>query len=412
MKTLLRRARNRLRELRGKGSAPAIARRRVPSGTPLVYEPVFDDPEAFASHYWRAVWYLAAMPEDAGEVVFITSFEPTLPKTPPEYLDQRLPDRAALVADSMRFLRAGSAEAEAALASPHISLVWDAAHEQRTGLKTYQLDHDTVPGAGSHYLFVSAQWESGADADLAECRRRFNALPIGREDGVANLFGTGPGLAQADGFDFSDGLSIACNSMVANRELMDRLQPPVIVATDPIFHAGCSSYAADFRSALVDAMRRYNSVYFCPWRDWRVHVSHLPDDLKSRVIGVPMDHAEVPNLDLSADFRVTVTRNVLTLMLLPLACTWRSHIRIAGCDGRPLDQNNYFWTHDAKSQIVERMDDIKLAHPAFFAIDYDEYYISHIETLETWLSAGEAAGKSFENLTPSHIPALIARTPA
>ena len=257
---------------------------------------------------------------------------------------------------------------------------------------------------------MSAQWESGIGADLAECRRRFHALPIRQEEGVANVFGTGPGLSLADGFDFSDGLSIACNSMVANRALMDRLNPPVIVATDPIFHAGCSSYAAEFRSALVEAMRRYDSVYICPWRDWRTHVSHLPDDLKSRVIGVPMDHADTPNLDLAVDFRVTVTRNVLTLMLLPLACTWRSHVRIAGCDGRPLDQSSYFWTHDAKSQIVERMDDIKLAHPAFFAIDYDEYYLSHIETLEAWLSAGEATGRTFENLTPSHIPALMART--
>src|SRR5690606_22386384 len=49
-------------------------------------------------------------------------------------------------------------------------------------------------------------------------------------------------------------------------------------------------------------------------------------------------------------------------------------------------------------------------HPGFFAIDYNDYYLKHCELLAQQLDEGEARGKRFVCMAPSHIPALAART--
>ena len=53
---------------------------------------------------------------------------------------------------------------------------------------------------------------------------------------------------------------------------------------------------------------------------------------------------------------------------------------------------------------------IQEAHGAFFAIDYDDYYFTHCDTLKKWLDTADSIGKEARNLTPSYIPALQERT--
>ena len=83
---------------------------------------------------------------------------------------------------------------------------------------------------------------------------------------------------------------------------------------------------------------------------------------------------------------------------------------IMGCDGRKIEEDTYFWAHDQASQLNDLMGDIKQAHPAFFKIDYNDYYFKHCETLEMQLSELHAKGYAVENLTPSNIPSLQKRT--
>jgi hypothetical protein len=79
---------------------------------------------------------------------------------------------------------------------------------------------------------------------------------------------------------------------------------------------------------------------------------------------------------------------------------------MAGFDGRPLSEDDYFWKHDKKSQISNKMTDIQQAHPAFFTIDYNDYYREHVEIVDKWLAAAQQQGHILYNLTPSHVPAL------
>jgi glycosyltransferase involved in cell wall biosynthesis len=228
----------------------------------------------------------------------------------------------------------------------------------------------------------------------------------------AYLFGTGPNFEYIEGCDFSDGLVVACNSMAINKDIINKINPKLFVIADPIFHAGPSSYAAEFRSSFLDIIGSRDCPIIVPMRDYHIYVSYFPEAVVSRLI--PMEFKSLddagPVLNIIESKCVTTTSNILTLFQIPLATTVADEIYISGCDGRPLTHNSYFWSHSKAVQINDKMAEIKLAHPAFFNISYDDYYSAHLDTLEKWIRSGEAIGKKFINLTPSYIPALQCRT--
>ncbi|GGZ85661.1 hypothetical protein GCM10011617_00070 [Novosphingobium arvoryzae] len=124
---------------------------------------------------------------------------------------------------------------------------------------------------------------------------------------------------------------------------------------------------------------------------------------------MPLQKVSQPNFDMCNDFYVASTGNILTLFLLQIAFTFADRVDIYGCDGRPLNENNYFWKHDKTAQLNERMDDIQRAHPGFFRISYDDYYEEHCGTLDSFLKGAEELGKIAVSKTFSHIPALVER---
>jgi len=236
---------------------------------------------------------------------------------------------------------------------------------------------------------------------LKEVRCRFT------KDTVA-VFGTGPSLSDAMKVSFENVDTIAANSMVKNIELLDHLQPKLIVCADPIFHAGASTYAEEFRQHLRVAMKRYSCPAAVPERDYHIYAKYFERDA-FELIPIPFKGGELPNYQMEKDFFVTTTGNVLTLFLLQIGFSFCDRVDIYGCDGRPVGENSYFWGHDKSAQFNERMDDIKLAHPGFFDISYDDYYNEHCATLEAWLSHAESMGKVARSRTFSHIAALQQR---
>lgn len=277
----------------------------------------------------------------------------------------------------------------------------------------YRIDPERARMEGSFYLWAGVNGFCDVEAETAAFRDRFAVMA--REVGMhdrAYVFGTGPSLSGfVESHDFEDSLTIIANSIVMNDEMLDKLKPKLIVAADPIFHAGCSSYAAAFRAALVRAMRKTGAWFLCPLRDVQIYATYLPADLQARIIGIPFDGKIAPPTDLTRNFALKPYPNVLTLMLLPLASTLARQIHIAGCDGRPVTENDAFWTHDKKAQFVDEMDNIKKVHPGFFAIDYNNYYFEHARDLETVLTTIETAGRRCVNECTSFIPALRAREP-
>lgn len=402
--------------------APAT---RDPSrGLRIMYYPAFGTDAELGDQWRRMVWYLSPLIAEIDEIVIpIASGRVTVGERP-SFMDRTIDGLSGLMKRRVRFVEAPGNEHLAEIARGCDAVmawknVWGdgAKAPARTppvtpgGPRIYRVDHLQDRRADTAYLHVSEDLNPTAREELAESREKFERLCAqvsGSRHGY--VFGTGPSLsAAAMRHDFSDGVTIACNSMVKNDELMRHLRPVAVTAADPIFHSGCSTYAAEFRRHLARQMHELGCWLVVPWRDYRLYMAHMEAGLRERIVGIPMGTGREPNVDLRKKYELAPTANVLTLMMLPLAFTWFDRVSVMGCDGRPPAENKYFWSHDPKSQIADKMDDVKRAHPSFFAISYDDYYIEHCETLRKLIEKGERGGKSLRNLTASYIPVLAER---
>ena len=378
----------------------------------ITFYPHFTEQEALSDHFYRMVWYLR--PFD-GEIQVTIPHEldaqPVL--SLPKFLDPILNDYGEAFSSAIFFDVEQSGDISKLYEDTDIFLIWSgefsASHEPFLGKKVVRINHNEDRFAGSYYLKIAEFLGNDLPVYRKKSNYVFSRLLEECSSSKGYVFGTGPSLSQASNYDYSDGVTIACNSMVRNLSLLDHLKPKIIAIADPIFHAGPSKYAGTFRRELIEAMNRYDSYLVVPMRDYHIYLGVLPKEICEKLIAIEYVDAERPILDLEESLAVTSTANVLTLFLLPLASSLFEQIAIVGCDGKPAKENEYFWSHDNSSQITEEMENIKLTHPAFFKIDYEDYYETHCETLDIWLAALEVRGKSITTLTPSYIPALRSR---
>lgn len=260
-----------------------------------------------------------------------------------------------------------------------------------------------------NWVELNFQLRAEREAEIEHSRIRFGRLL--EEHGqfeTAYCLATGPSLAAFKETNFDGALSIVCNSAILDEELMDWVRPRFLVFADPIFHFGPSSYAAEFRRRLRESCVRHDYTIIVPMRYYGLLTDAMPE-LRDRAIGIPSDKPNGFNLDLTGEFRVFTTANILTYLMLPVASTLARKIYLLGCDGRPLDESGYFWQHNKKTQINDQMENIRLVHPGFFAIDYNDYYLDHCRQLEELIHDGEKMGREYGTVTPSFIPALSSR---
>lgn len=227
----------------------------------------------------------------------------------------------------------------------------------------------------------------------------------------AIVLATGPSVENFKKYSMNDKLCFACNSTILNNELVVHAKPQVLVFADPIFHFGISKYAQSFRDISKKFLDDNPHVYLIiPIKYYALLKSLFPKN-KNQIIGVPFTKHRPINIDITENtFYSYTTANILTLLLLPLAATLTEKINLIGCDGRSLDDNDYFWRHGKSVQINEQMSNIQECHPGFFKIDYDEYYFEHCHMLDNFILAAEIKGKQFLHLGNTHIPALAMRS--
>lgn len=272
--------------------------------------------------------------------------------------------------------------------------------------KVFRVDPKNVRQEGSFYIQCAHDLLYNKREMIDDCRNKFqNLLPRIGHCSSAWVLATGPSVESYINYNFDDAIVIACNSVILNQELMAYCKPSILVFADPIFHFGVSEYAGEFRSSVRSQLAETGIDVLVPFKYYPLLLSLFPE-YKDRIIGVPFDKRLRFNLDLSTEFVVKVTSNILTLLLLPLATTLTGKINLIGCDGRPLEDNSYFWGHGKSVQLTAKMNNIKTVHPGFFSINYNDYYFEHCHTLANLLEQGEEAGCRFAHHGPSHIPAL------
>lgn len=382
------------------------------TGMQIILYPPFDNGTDFTDIYYRLVWYLNPIHTKIARIIIPYLHTKPLPGTTPDYLDSSIQQITGNLEKVIQYVNYGIADFNQFMDEATDIIVWKCNNQPEesisTGKKAWHLDDRSEREAGENYL-----WLSGtilADQSMQEeSKEKFSLMAEKLKSSKGHIFGTGQNVAQVLDKTYSlDGFTtIICNSLVKNKPALEKIRPAIVTASDPIFHAGCSSYAGIFRQHLIEVMEQYGSYFVFPMRDYGLYAANLPQHLGTKIIGVPALTRNSPNLDLRQDFSVTSTGNILTQLLLPLACTFFDEIHIAGFDGRPLDQNEYFWKHDPASQLNEQMALIRKAHPAFFEIDYDDYYLTHIETTSAWIKEAQNLNKKLINRTITHIPSLI-----
>ncbi len=393
--------------------------------TILLY-PSFTDPEQCGSVFSRIFWYFSPYERHIGSLKAFAPFT-EFPLEVPSFIDP-----AAVESDASRRVQKKVklqppvktqanwlAEFEAA----DVVLVW-----QKPGLsddeifpsvdelrkvvgseKFHLVDEDRANTASSMMMKGALSLMADEEEMVADSKRKLAAFRKRISLPVGYVFGTGPSLEEAWRYDYSDGHTIVCNSIVKNAPLVDHLNPIALMAGDPIFHAGPSTYAMTFRQYLLETMTGRDFHVFVPWRDYSIYLTYFPEELHERFIGIPMMSGDDYNLNIEEKFAILGLPNVLTLLLLPVAATYFDHVGISGCDGRPLSQDSYFWGHHKASQFGDQMDAIQLAHPGFFAISYNDYYLRHCSELERVCNQMESMGKTVNAVTGSFIPSLRKR---
>jgi glycosyltransferase involved in cell wall biosynthesis len=225
-----------------------------------------------------------------------------------------------------------------------------------------------------------------------------------------HLICNGPSLGSVDPIIFEKGHAIVCNTILCNENITQHATISLECFADPIFHFGFSKYADDFRQVVTNALR-HNDSYIAIPRKYFFLFTLLFADFIDRLIPVEYAKKDNFNLDLTQDNVIKATANVLTFLMVPLAATTRQEMFVYGVDGRPTENDSYFWGHDPKSQLsVQKMDDIKQAHPSFFKISFnDDYYYNHLNECNQIVTQLTTMGRSFNVVTPSFIEAFSAR---
>ncbi len=394
--------------------------------TVVAYFPVVADEDTLVDIVSRAAWFLSFTSIERIYIPVASENLALMPWKVAHGMDESIADNFGLLRGKVEFVTVrDKADLEACLRQADIILQWkkDATprssvfnrlarwknEKWKKGKRIFQVDPVAVRYEGSYYIDVGLHLLEDRDALIRDNQEKFRQLVnrLGRFD-RAYLMATGPSVSRYKHYDYADAISIVCNSVILDEELMNHVKPEILAFADPIFHFGPSQYAAEFRQKLRESARRHDFTICIPFKHYPIFVAAVPE-LKDRTIAIPFVKDIPFNFDLSDQFRVRTTPNILTLLMTPIATTFANEVGYMGCDGRPLSEDKYFWSHNPKTQFNDKMANIREVHPGFFSIDYNDYYLEHCETLESMFREGEKLGKHFLSLGFSHIPAFQSR---
>jgi len=387
-----------------------------------IYYPVFYDLSELIHHYYSAMYFLPM--DSKSRTVFFVSEK--LKKTagdikeipPPDYMGDCLWGKGMNI--EVKFTNDNPALMKLLLQYRPMNLFfWAKVSETRLQSKlvvcfeqrinVVNVDRHTTWGCynypGFRYSLVRSN-ELTKQRNIAH--RKFVAyiesLPVFSK---AYVFGTGPSIETAFGYDFSDGYRIVCNTIIKNKELMEHIKPHFMIAGDAIYHFGISKYACRFRRDLENFLNSYKCLFLIPESYYNNFIFHY-ENIKKFTLPIPYTALQI-NLSMKKRFEIKSVHNILNQLLLPLASSLCDNIFLLGFDGRK-STDKYFW----KSTDSVNYEDLKgyhqKAHPGFFkGIDYEEYANIQSELAETIMSLGERMGKKYYCLNESSNKALQQR---
>jgi len=227
------------------------------------------------------------------------------------------------------------------------------------------------------------------------------------------IFGTGPSLAKAKMFDFSDGYKVVCNTVCKDREFFSSVKPDILVAGDALYHFSDTTHARTFLRDLESRMDE-SKFLFCYPAYFDPFVRRRFPKFEDRLVPIPVGKTFDLTANITTKFRLPATGNVLGLLLLPIACQLSRDVRLLGFDGRrPNDEN--FWANSSEHSYPELIREMVSEYPTFYGHYVPKtnpsYYVNsvHGDRLDQAMSKAEHEGWQFTLLSPSTSPALAKR---
>ncbi|EDY81595.1 hypothetical protein VDG1235_1213 [Verrucomicrobiia bacterium DG1235] len=390
------------------------------SGRRTCYYPAFGKRDDLRNHYFRARWYLPRVEGVCESVIFGV---PKLENLPNE--DERPREIGSSSGDYSHFRGIASSACYAwSLAQAGEILVWDSSCSdsetiailKRSGKRIWNVDTAEVKGR-EYAVYCEMLWwmtpEARRKEIVEENRERFNDYALDLKGGGIDrgfVFGNGPSLKKCIEYRYENSVRVMCNSIVSNDEILDVVRPQFIVAGDPMWHFGCSSYSEAYRSDLVRQLKSRDMRLVIPEFQGYILSVNLPE-VRDRIFLIPLAEKR-PNLDLLSEYRIPLFWSVLNSCMLPIASSFCDKVYLLGCDGKPVDDRKEgFWAHASGVQYTGLEAEGHKCHPTF-----EQHRMAHPEyqrvmaDLSAMIEEGEEGqGKQYRTLTASYMAPLFSR---
>ena len=370
------------------------------------YVQTFKENDQFINHYFRACWYLPKY-ENIKIIFFTKLSKPSIDDLPAYFCSDFNKDTShiILVHPNLKFFYFLFAT---------VFISWD---QKRTVsfIKNKAINLDTNDLDSKEYgKYASLIWKyylSSKDRKeiLKSSFKNFERI---RKKIISNkyestvIFGTGPSLDSSTKFNFENRLTIVCNSVVKNIELLNHIKPDFICAGDVVSHIGVSKYAQIFREDLEKHILNSDS-YFLTTASFGFTLYQNYPKLRSKIILIEQ-RKDSSSVDLNDQFELPTLDSTLNIHMFPIAYTFNNDIYITGCDGKlPNDRDNEdFWAHSKHSQYLELVNTGHLCHPTFDIHRQLSTFNRFNESCIKSISKAHLKNLSLKLLTKSYIPAF------
>jgi len=181
-------------------------------------------------------------------------------------------------------------------------------------------EHDVVPKSDSITILQQHVKEAHADSSLIRI--------IGSGSSLFDL------ITQVAPAHDAKQINIYLGSAIIYKELVDKIPPSYIVATDGASQFGRSETATRFRNIAIRLIRDHNAIVVTQCHFEPMVASHWPQDVHNNFIYVPLRNTSTKAFPRSTTileaFEVYKTLNVLTCIALPLATAFGKQIAFYG----------------------------------------------------------------------------------
>ena len=397
-------------------------RHKLPQLLRVVYYPAFDESGRLADHLNRTRWYLPGRIERRTSVVYATSSN--------EFLDTPEPDHSPAYSDEgMQFESVKEGDLSHVCKGADLVLVWKSSFESAAkklvrgrAARVVNVDIDDIRSV-EYGVQAKLLWSHTPKVERMEILNQSQARLIDtarsfRQQGrkFALVLGTGPSFSQYRTISRDQGIVIACNSAVSDRDFLETFEPDFVTFGDAAHHLGPSHQAAEFRNDLVRALQLVPTLHLVANAAYYPLLQPVLKDHTERCIWIEQT-SERPVLDLTDDFALPQLDSVMNSVMLPLATTLSKIVFILGADGFSTspEDNEDFWGHAKSFNYISKISSSHAAHPTYAhhrmrgVNGRPPTHIRHLQSAQETVSTGQRNNFQYVALMESSIPAFRSR---